>query len=150
MAGIQGAALPPAVALSAATAKTVVQLVAAANHRVKVLGWGVFFDGATSTATPVLVELLRQTSAGTMTALTLVKTNDPGAETLQTSAQHTATVEPTAGNVVSRLDVPAYGGMYQVQLPPGQEIIMAGGERLGIRCTAPATVNAVAELFFEE
>ena len=31
-------------ALVAATAETLIQLVAAANHRVKILEWGIFFD----------------------------------------------------------------------------------------------------------
>ena len=149
MAAFQGTAATAEIALTAATAKTVIQLVAASNHPVKLLGWGVFFDGTSSTAEPVVVELLRQTTAGTMTSLTPVKV-DPGRdETLQTTAQHTATAEPTAGDVLARRNVHPQSG-YEVMYPFGQEMIIPGGGRIGIRCTAPAGVNVAAEMRFEE
>jgi hypothetical protein len=137
------------VALSAATAKTVIQLVAATNHRVKVLRWGVFFDGVSVSAEPVQVRLLRQTTAGTMSSLTPVKLDDSLAETLQTTSQHTATAEPTAGDVVDVVEVHPQSG-YEIIYPLGQEVIIGGGDRLGIECTAPAGVNVRAKIVFEE
>jgi len=149
MAAFQGVIQSAEVALTAATAKTVIQLVAAANQRVKILGWGVFFDGTSTTAEPVQVTLARQSTAGTTSALTPVKVDDSLAETLLTTARHTATAEPTTGDVVDVIEVHPQQG-YEKLYPLGQEIIVGGGDRLGIICTAPAAVNVRAKMFFEE
>lgn len=150
MAAFLGIAQTAEVALTAATAKTVVQIIAATNHRVKVLRWGVFFDGVSVTGEPVQVRLLRQTSAGTMTSLTPVKLDDSLAETLLTTAQHTATgTEPTAGDVVDVVEVHPQSS-YEIIYPLGQEVIVGGGDRIGIECTAPAGVNVRAKIIFEE
>lgn len=148
MADIFGVAQTAEITLTAATAKTIVQLVAPANHRVKLLGWGVSFDGTSATAEPVQVRLLRQTTAGTMSSLTPVQTR-PVAETIQSTAQHTATAEPTAGDVLDVQEVHPQTG-YEKQCVPGQEFVLAGGGRIGIECTAPAGVNVRGKLFFEE
>lgn len=148
MAAVLGVANTAEVALSAGTAKTVLQLVAASNHLVKVKSWGVFFDGTSASAEPVQVRLLRQTTAGTMTSLTPVERSNHGA-TLQTTAQHTATAEPTAGNILAAREVHPQAG-YQEIFPAGDEIIIGSAGRLGIECTAPANVNVRAEIVFEE
>lgn len=148
MARVFGSAVTSEIALSAATAKTVLQLVGATNHKVAVLGWGVFFDGVSVTAEPVQVRLLRQTTAGTMSALTCYQTQT-AAETIQTTAQHTATVEPTSSDVLDVLEVHPQSG-YEIKFPPGHEIWVNGGSRLGIECTAPAVCNVRAKMFFEE
>lgn len=149
MAAFQGQAVTAEIALSAATAKTIIQLVAATNHRVKLLSWGVFFDGTSTTAEPVQVRLLRQTTAGTMSALTPTKRDDSIADTLLTTAQHTATVEPTAGDLIEGVEVHPQQG-YQVWYPLGGEFIIGGGDRAGIEVTAPATVNVRGMFIFEE
>jgi hypothetical protein len=149
MSGVLFAATTAEIALTAATAKTVLQLVAASNHRVKVNGWGVFFDGTSTTAEPVQVRVLRQTTAGTMSANTPQKINSSDDETLQTTAQDNATAEPTAGAVLDVIECHPQQG-YQVMFPLGQEFIMPGGTRLGIECTAPAGVNVRAKFFGEE
>jgi hypothetical protein len=149
MAAFQGQLTTAEIALTAATAKTVVQLVAASNHRVKIIGWGVYFDGISATAEPVQVRFIRQTTAGTMSALTAIKRDDSIAETLQTTGQHTATVEPTNGDLLEGKEIHPQAG-YQVFYPFGSEVIVGGGDRVGIECTAPATVNVRAEIIFEE
>lgn len=136
------------IALAAATAKTVLQLVAAANHPVAVKGFGVSFDGTSATAEPVQVDILRQTTAGTMSAATPVEETNTGT-TLQTTAQKTATAEPTAGNVLRRYEVHPQAGILE-KFTIEDELILAGGGRLGIRCTAPANVNVTAHISFEE
>jgi hypothetical protein len=149
MAALQGQAATAEIALSAGVAKTVLQLVAAANHRVKVLGFHVGFDGVSTTAEPVQVRLLRQTTAGTMTALTPTKRDDSIADSLLTTAQHTATAEPTAGDVLEAREVHPQSG-WEVWYPLGAEPIIGGADRVGIECTAPAAVNVRATLIFEE
>ena len=60
------------VALSAATAKTVVQLAAPANQRLMVTSFTISCDGVSPTDVPVKVRMLVQSSAGTMSAGTEV------------------------------------------------------------------------------
>lgn len=149
MADLQGTLTTAEITLTAATAKTVLQLVAASNHRVKILEWGVYFSGVSVTAEPVVVTLMRQTTAGTMSALTPAKVDDSLAESIQTTAQHTATVEPTSGDVLERKNIHPQAG-YEKIYPLGGEIKVGGGDRLGIVCTAPAGVDVIAYIKFEE
>lgn len=137
------------IALTAATAKTVIQLVSPSNHRVAITSWGVFFDGTSVTAEPVQVRVLRQTSAGTMSALTPVAMDGSVGETIQSTAQHTATVEPSAGNILLSIEVHPQQGFKEF-FPLGQEIILQTASRVGIECTAPAGVNVRAQITFEE
>lgn len=148
MSALNAIAITAEIALTAATARTVLQIAAPANHRVKVLRVGVFFDGASPTAEPVQIEIVRQNSAGTMSALT-PKLLGTATEAIQTAAQHSATVEPTAGDVVDAIEVHPQSG-YEIAYPLGQEILIPGGGRLGIVCTAPAAVNVRTKIAFEE
>jgi hypothetical protein len=150
MSALIGVAQTAEVALSAATARTVVQLVAPSNHRLRILRLGFFFDGVSVTAEPVQVRLLRQTSAGTMTALTLTKLDDSIADTLQATAQHSATgTEPTAGDVIDVWECHPQQG-FERDYPLGQEPIVGGGDRVGLEFTAPAVVNVRAKIVYEE
>lgn len=147
MAGILCMAVTAEVA-TGTSEKTVLQLAAPANQRVKLLRWGISFDGVSPVAEPIIVRLLRQTTAGTMTSLTPVALGVV-TETLQATAQHTATVEPTAGAVLDRVEVHPQTG-FEVIFPLGQEVLIPGGGRLGIEVLSAASVNAVAKLMYEE
>jgi hypothetical protein len=149
MAAFQGIATIAEQALAAATQETVLQLVAAANHRVKVLRWGIFFDGQTVADEPVQVVLQRQSDAGTSAANTPTKVDDSLAETLLTTARDAVSAEPTSGDVVGAYQVHPQSGYAEI-FPLGQEIIIGGGDRLGIRVTAPDVVNCRAFIHFEE
>lgn len=132
------------------SAKTLNQVVAAANHPVFVKGFSISFAGTSNTAAPVKVDLCRQSDAGTTSALTPVKApHDDTDETLQSTARHTATAEPTTGDVIRTVYVHPQTG-YTEWFPHTEWIKVGGGDRLGLRVTAAADVNAVAELFCEE
>jgi len=148
MAGILASAQTAEVTTGTAK-KTLLQLVAAANHRVKVKEISVSFKGVSNTDAPILVQVLRQTTAGTMSALTLAKMNESDAETLQTTGQHTATVEPTGTSEVMGEEVHPQGG-YTWQAPFGGELIIQGGDRLGVAVTAGVSVSGKARIIFEE
>lgn len=143
------------IALTAATPKTVIQVKNAANHRFKVLGWGISFDGISGTAEPVVVEFAHADSDGTMTPLTGIKKDTSLPETVQTSGLHTATAEPTTITVLKKVEVHPQGG-YEWIAPFGQEYqggaSSAGGTtgRFAIRVTAPANVNCCAYISIEE
>jgi hypothetical protein len=129
--------------------KTLLQLVAAANHRVVITEIGISFHGVTPTDAPILVQAMRQTTAGTMSAATPVKRNSTDDETLQTTAQHTATVEPTAGDVLKQWAIHPQGGLVY-QPAPGEEIVVPGGGKLGITVTAGVSINADVYVDYEE
>jgi hypothetical protein len=136
------------VALSAATKKTVLQILAPANQRVVVKGYRISFDGTSGSAEPVLVEFSRQSTAGTMSAGTSA-VRDTAMPTVQTTVTKTASAEPTETSVVFSQDVHPQTGVKE-PLVFDEEIIVPGGGRLGVACTAPATVNVVVALDCEE
>ena len=142
-----------AVALTAATAKSILGVKAHANSGVQVKGMEVAFDGVTASAVPVLVELCYSTWA----------TNAPGtASTSVTPAQQygrvltvgftagkTWTTEPTTLTVIKEWLMAPDKGLVMYQFPLGQEPDSALGEGLVIRCTAPAAVNVRASMLLE-
>lgn len=148
MAGLLGVARIAEEAITT-SAETLIQLVAPSNHRLKILEWGVFFDGVTATDSPIIVDILRQTTAGTSSSLTLVKWNDSDDETLLASALQDFTAEPTAGDILESKEVHPQSG-YEKIYPLGQELIVKGGGRMGLRVTAGANVNAIAYIKYEE
>ena len=129
--------------------KTLLQVVAAANHRVLVKEISISFTGQSSTAKPIEVEVARQSDAGTSSALTPEKLNESDQETLQTTARENASVEPTTGNTIQSEVVHPQSG-YTWQAPFGAAIVIQGGDRLGLMVTAAADVNAVCRMVFEE
>jgi len=138
-----------AVALSASTTKTIVQVVASSSKPVRIVEIGVSFDGTSGSATPVAVDLLRQTTAGTSSSLTFVYEN-PQTETAIATALKTFTAEPTAGDILRSWYVTPAGGLFVMQFPLGREPVVGVSGRIGIRCNAPATVNTTAYITFEE
>ena len=128
---------------------TLIQVVGASNHGVLVKEWSISFQGTSNTASPILVKVMRQTSAGTMTSLTPVKDPAGTTETLQTTFQHTATAEPTASDVLFEEYVHPQTG-YTWQAPFGQSVKVDGGTRLGITCTAAASTSATVRMVCEE
>jgi hypothetical protein len=149
MAALQAYVNVPSTALTAATAQTAVQLTAPTNQRVKVLGYGFYFDGTLNSAQPVEIKLQRQTTAGSASAATPRLVEKELTETIQTTAQITFTAEPTAGDVLKTFTVHPQLG-YEYLAPLGQEDIIQGGGRLGFTATAPASVNIRGYAKFEE
>lgn len=157
MAGLILTATTPEIPLSAATAKTVGQIKSLANQRLKLLKWGVSFDGTSPSAEPVQVRLVRQTSVigGTPTAVTPIL-NGVGSETPQSSFAYSAGgSEPTydsPNKVLAAIEVHPQSG-YEYTYPLGQEDLITGGASvsyLGIECTAPAAVNVRCQMKWEE
>lgn len=138
-----------AVALVAATEKTAIQLNAPAQQRLKIQRVGIFFDGASTTAVPVLVKLITVTTAGTNTALTLNKTVSSDSETIQTTAGENASAEGTNSTLLDQWFIHPQMGL-DLTYAFGQEKIVVGGGRVAIKCTAPAAVNVRCKVDFEE
>jgi hypothetical protein len=148
-----------ATALVAATAKTLIAVQAGAQDRLTIVQWWVEFDGATATAVPVKVELIRattNTAAGTRTALGTTN-NNPYRDFEGTSAFQTAnsgvaySAEPTwTTQVPLELHrVPPTSGI-MMQYPLGREPSIPGGSALQLRVTAAAIVNATYGVVWDE
>lgn len=139
------------VALSAATAKTVLQVSTASGTnlpRALVKQWGIFFDGTATTNEPVVVKLIRQTTAGTGTTVTPVAVGD-SADTILMTGAYNFSAEPTSGDVLKVVEVHPQSGYSEI-LPLGMEIVVKANTRLGIVATAPANVNCHAFFWVEE
>lgn len=140
------------VALTAATARTILNAINATNGLMRIVELSVSFDGVTVTAEPVTVELCSSTQAtvGTSTSHTPAQSGGP-TRTVQGTFQRAYTAEPTVLTVLKRWLVRADGGLLFVQFPLGREpeqVVTADG--LCIRCTAPANVNVQGYIEVEE
>jgi hypothetical protein len=134
------------IAVIAATEKTVIQIIAATQHRVKVNRIAVTFEGATSTDAPAQVRIAKQTTAiGTEAAVTVVKVGDFG-ETIQTTAKKYGNSEPTTTDVYDQDLVPVYQGG-RIFLGP---YWIPGGGRLGVLVTSPVNVDCAVTVDMEE
>jgi hypothetical protein len=142
-----------AIALTAATAKTILNVISGANAINRLTELSVSFDGVTPTAVPVLVELCysTQATAGTPGASPTPTQIRGATRTCQATAGRNYSAEPTVLTTWKRWLVPAFNGLLVVQFPLGREpeqIVTADGMLL--RCTAPAGVNVQGYMEFEE
>ncbi len=140
-----------AVALAAATAKTVLGVVAASGVGARLNELGVSFDGVSASAVPVLVELCDSTgaTAGTPGATPAPKQVRGLARTAQCTAGNAYSAEPTVLTVLKHWLIHPQTG-FRHQLPLGREVEHVGAGGLFIRVTAPAVVNVRADMEFEE
>jgi hypothetical protein len=151
MGGIYSVTTEAEEALAAATAETLVQLTGRSAGKTRLLGWGVSFDGTSASAAPVVVRLLRQTTAGTATAASEVAW-DPDDPSAGCTSFHSFTAEPSAGDVLEYHEVHPQGGNLIREYPPGREPVVdsSTASRLAIEANAPAIVNAHAFLIWQE
>lgn len=124
---------------------TFIQLVAASNIRVRIKRIGIYGKGITVADTPVAFELIRQTTAGTASALTMNKLSESDDETLQITAQKTFTVEPTLSTIKYTALVPTVG-KHEWLWPFGFDFFIKGGERLGIMALTAIQVTPFSVL----
>ncbi len=134
-----------AVSLSAATAKTIIGAKAHANSGLQLKSFMVAFDGVTSSAIPVLVELgyctFGANAPGTNSTSTTVRQNYGRVLTAGFTSGKTWTTEPTTITVFKEFLLAPDKGVIAYQFPLGMEPDTALAEGLVIRCTAPATVS---------
>lgn len=131
-------------------ARTIVQVLAPAGARIKLKGWRISFSGTSAAAVPGDVDILRQTTAGTATALTPAKT-DEADEAARSTAAMAHTAEPTAGDVLESAKVTPNGGIWaEPACNDGDGYAVAGGGRIAVRTTYAADVTVTVTLWVEE
>ena len=138
-------------ALTATVLKTAIQLKAPTNQRVAVQQITVSFDGTVNTNTPIICQVFRQSTAGTVSgsAATIKAKDNDIATAIQSTVQDGFTAEPTATDQHWITFIhPQIGVVYALPIPG--EIILAGGGRLGVALTAPQTVDVLVTIEGEE
>lgn len=142
--------LPTTAEVALTTAlKTVLSLTNAANVRVAIRGFGIAFDGLSSTAGSAEVTLVIHSSSGTFTGSTLVRDVRGTTEAFQTSGNNTASAEPSITTVLRSYEVNPQTG-YERAFAGDEEIELAGGERFGLQVKASSAVNCHAFINGEE
>ena len=136
-----------ATALTAATAKTIINIIPSTGRTATIVEFGVSFDGVTASAVPVLVELCSSTQAtsGTSTAGTLTQLRGR-TTTVGATAGINYSAEPTVLTAIKQWLVTPYGGNLVIQFPLGREpeADATTNKGIAIRVTAPAAVNVRA------
>lgn len=143
------------VALVAATAKSVLTVIAPAQFGVDLTKIRLGFDGVTASAIPVLVELCDNTLATNST----VGTNNTTAGTPTQNYGRTitagftgfyaSTAEPTVLTAFDRWTLTPNGGLVIYDWPLGSTHDTAVSAGITTRLTAPAAVNANETNWFE-
>jgi hypothetical protein len=146
---------PVVVALAAATTKTVLQVATPSGSDIRLNGWGISFDGASGSAVPIICQLIVGDVAATVTAMT-PDLWDPGYPASAcvggTSATgYNASVEGTI-TVAQALDTqhvhPQSG--YSLWWPEAHRPRVTVSKFLRIRCKAPAIVNVIPWIMWQE
>jgi hypothetical protein len=134
-----------AIALSAATAKTIIGVKSHANFGQSETYWDVAFDGVTASAVPVTVEWCYCTfganAPGTNSTSTTINQEYGRALAAGSTAGKNWTTEPTTITVLREGLLSPNGGAMVYDYSLSKEPDCNLGEGFGIRCTAPATVN---------
>lgn len=151
MAGVIAHVNSGEVALVATTAKSVLQIKAAAQQRVIVSAIRLMGkQPAGGTDTPIKVRLTRTTASfGTFSAATPAKNDPSDSETLQTTAGANASAEPTATDGGLWWEVQPQAGVIEL-LMPGQEIKIPGGQAINLECTSPGTPTLLISATYTE
>ena len=143
------------VALVAATAKSVLTVIAPAQFGIDLTKIRLGFDGVTASAVPVLVEMCDNTLATNST----VGTNNTSAGTPTQNYGRTitagftgfynSTAEPTVLTAWDRWTLTPNGGLVIYDWPLGSTHDTAVSAGITLRLTAPAAVNANGAFWFE-
>jgi hypothetical protein len=142
------AATGAAVALVAATAKTVLTVIAPAQFGVDLTKFRLGFDGVTASAVPVLVELVQYTTDGTGTGGTVNQAYGRSI-TAGFTSKYNYTAEPSTPSIIEHYTLTPNGGVIVYDWPLGTTPDSAVSNLFGLRCTAPAAVNVQATMWFE-
>lgn len=141
-----------AVALTAATAKSVLGVKGHANFGVDLKKFRLGFDGITA-AVPVTVELCYATfatnSPGTASSSVTPSQNYGRVTAAGVTAGKTWTTEPTALTVLDEWLLSPNGGLVLFDFPLGDTPDSAVAEGFVLRLTAAATVNVRASMWWE-
>ena len=138
------------IVLAAATTETLL-MITSVTDTLRVLGWGVSFDGVDSADVPALVQYARATTTGTATDCTADISPHLTTDVPSATARNLFTAEPTVTDIIESHYVTPNGGLFVMQYATAESAQALNTERLILRATAPTSaVNASAWITFEE
>lgn len=139
--------------------KTLAQVATATTAvRCKLIEWSVSFDGTSASAVPVLIQLNRQTTAGTGGVANTPAPRDSSEAATAANAGLTCltgptaavwTAEPTAGTVLFNDRFTPVGLGPFAQYPPGREYLIPANTRLAVVITAAAAIGCSGHMALE-
>jgi hypothetical protein len=137
--------------------KTLMQLSTPTTARIKIISWGISFDGSAA-GTPIKCELIETDVAAVVSgyvAADIVKLDGGDPATLLTlgnsNSGYTSTSEGTIATTRQfDAELVAPTNQYIYQFPLGQEPIVAISKYLRIRVTAAVAVNAICWINWSE
>jgi hypothetical protein len=139
------------VALSAATAKTVLNIIAPGQFGIDLRSVEIAFDGVTAANVPVLCEICSSTqgAAGTTGSTPTVVQVYGRAIAAGFTAGAAYSAEPTTLTTLDAFTLSPNGGLVIRDWPPNEGFDQDVSKALAVRLTAPATVNARVTMKFE-
>lgn len=145
-------------ALASSSEACVVQIIPPSSVCVKIKEWGVFFDGVSATASPVLVRVVTGNSGPGLTYTSHTPARRSGPQlasqcTVRTNGTSSASGSPFAisGTLAVREVHPQSG--YQEKFSYGDEPLSLNpttGVIVSLLVNSPTTVNVVGEIVYEE
>lgn len=144
-----GATNTTAVALTAATAKSVVGVLGSANDTLSLVRISLSFNSVTATDVPAVVEVGIISALGTTTAFTPAQITGPTMASSAT-AGYNATVEPTYVRLIDSFYCPVNNGFVRDWIPLGEEPVCGASQGFAIRVTSPSAVSCLASILYAE
>lgn len=139
-----------AVALVAATVKTVVGVFGTAGTSIALNRVRVSFNSVTASDAAALVEVGITTAAGTVgTSFTPVQ-NTGHTIASACAAGYNYSAEPTYGRIIESTYVPVNNGVFEFWWPLGLEMQCDASQGLALRVTAPQAQSCYASLLYSE
>jgi hypothetical protein len=146
----------PATVATGTTLKTLLQIATPSTTRITVHGWGLSFDGVTSTSTPISTALVDVDVAASVTTLTPEKweSSQAQASLCVGGASATGSNASAEGSITSarlldaQLVHPQSG--YSLWFPEKDRPVIEISRFLRIRVTAGTTVNAIPWIVYGE
>jgi hypothetical protein len=135
--------------------KTLLQVATPSTTKIKVVEWGISFDGSAA-ATPIQCELIQTDVAATVTSFTPQTFDDPAGQaslcvggTSATGYGATAEGSITATRL-GDLQLVAPTGAYVKQFPLGREFVVPVSKFLRVRVTAGTSTGVYTYITWEE
>ncbi len=142
--------------------KTLLQIKPGATQYLKLVEWGISFDGSAA-ATPIKVECLETDVAATVTAhvaagivkldALAIGAGDPTTDIFEVGTAATGYTGSAEGSITTSrmfdVQLIAPTNQYLKQFPLGREPILKAGQFARIRVTAGAAVNAYCYMIIE-
>lgn len=141
-----------------AGAKVAIQLAPASGSYIRIVEWGISFDG-TAAGTPAICTLAQASAASTMGTAHSTSTILPVGDLAKTSTLQMGTALSGYGaaaittNTTERQFAAAQVGpmsQYEKQFPLGRDYVVLPGKFLQLRINTAATLNAIAYVVIEE